>query len=99
MAKEWSCYCTEKLRREVGVEGETQLEALEKLEKLYNDGKIILDYNDLVDTQFTDCQYSREEIEILDEIVNYCESECPNTLNCKENKCVLFRIEKIITGE
>ena len=43
--------------------------------------------------------YTEKETQILNETTNFCESECGNVLNCAEEECILFRIEKIITGE
>lgn len=37
------------------------------------------------------------EEEILNEITNFCGNECGNVLNCAEDECVLYRIEKIVT--
>lgn len=36
--------------------------------------------------------------EILTEITNFCET-CPSKDCCPEDECVLFSIEKLITGD
>ncbi|MBP5407736.1 MAG: hypothetical protein J6Y42_01190 [Bacilli bacterium] len=37
--------------------------------------------------------------EILNEISDFCNNECPSHSNCSEEDCVLYRIEKIILEE
>lgn len=37
-------------------------------------------------------------LKILNEIATYCGEECCSSGCCPEEICVLFRIEKIITG-
>ena len=39
------------------------------------------------------------EDEILKEITSFCGEECCSNQNCPEEECVLYRIEKIVTGE
>lgn len=87
---------TETLQREVEIEAESEDEAIVKLEQDYNDSVIVLDYSDLVDTEFSNCKYTKKEIQIMGQIANFCEKECPSCQQCPEDECVLFRIEKII---
>ena len=41
-------------------------------------------------------KYTEQETQILNQISDYCQSECCSCDNCPEDDCVLFRIEKII---
>jgi hypothetical protein len=87
---------TETLQRDVEIEAEDDVEALQLLEDKYNKNEIILDYQDLVDTEFSNCKYTKKEIQILNQITNFCENECNECKCCPEETCILFRIEKII---
>lgn len=42
--------------------------------------------------------YSEKELKILTLITNFCENECGSCQDCPEEHCVLFNIEKVITG-
>lgn len=53
MNKKFTCVITEILQRKCEIEAETEDEALEILEQKYNSCEIILDYNDLVNTEFS----------------------------------------------
>lgn len=44
-------------------------------------------------------KYTKQEERILTLITNFCENECGERENCPENQCVLFNIEKVVTGE
>lgn len=88
-------YVTETLQREVDIEASDEFEALSKLEELYNDGEIVLDYSDLVNTDFTSTTNSKKEINIMGEIGDFC-NQCPSLTECPEGECVLYRIERII---
>jgi hypothetical protein len=90
---------TETLQRTCEIEAETEDEALEILEEKYYNEEIVLDYQDLIDTDFSNCRYSKKEMEMLNEIHWFCQLQCCEGLNnCSEDECVLFRIEKIIEG-
>jgi hypothetical protein len=90
---------TEVLQRKCEIEAETEDEALEILESKYYDEEIVLDSQDLIDTEFSNCGYSKKEIEIMNEIHSFCKYDCgEGVYNCAEEKCVLWRIEKIIAG-
>lgn len=89
-------YITETLQREVEVEAADENEAVEKTEELYKDSEVILDYSDLTNTEFSNCKYSEKEVQIMNQISNFCEKECGECQCCPEDTCVLFRIEKII---
>ena len=49
--------------------------------------------------QKNDSKYNDKEYSILQEVSEFCLYECSNKLNCLEEKCILFRIEKIITKQ
>lgn len=87
---------TETLQRECEIEAESEDEALQILEDKYHDCEIVLDYADLVDTEFSNCKYTKKEIQILNQITNFCKNDCAECECCVEDDCVLFRIEKII---
>lgn len=88
---------TETLQRECEIEANSEEEALEILEEKYNDCEIVLDYSDLVDTEFSNCKYTKKEINVMNEIHNFCKKECSEGVNnCAEDTCPLYRIEKII---
>ena len=42
-------------------------------------------------------KYSDTEYLILNEITGFCNYDCGNKLNCAEEECVLFRIEKMVS--
>ena len=44
-------------------------------------------------------KYTKKDEKILTLITNFCENECAECQNCPEEECVLFNIEKVITGE
>lgn len=92
----YKVYVTETLRRECEIEATSEDEALELLEEKYNESEIILDYSDLVDTEFSNCSHSKKEIETLNQISEFCKSECGDHDCCCEGDCVLYRIKKII---
>lgn len=87
---------TETLQRKCEVEAESEQQALETLEKKYRDSEIVLDYQDLVDTEFSNCSYSKKEKLIMGQIAAFCERECGENGCCPEGTCVLYRIQKII---
>ena len=90
---------TETLQRVCEIEAENEDEALEILEEKYYDEEIVLDDSDLIDTEFSNCEYSKKERHIMNEIQRFCENQCGEGVsNCAEEECVLFRIEKIIEG-
>lgn len=43
--------------------------------------------------------YTPEEEKILTLITDYCREQCPRCMSCAEENCVLWRIEKVCTGE
>ena len=43
--------------------------------------------------------YTKKEKEILTLITNFCGNECAECQCCPEEECVLFNIEKVITGD
>lgn len=88
-------YVTEILQREVEIEADSVEEALEILEKKHNDSEIVLDYSDVIVTEYADCSLREKDVAILEQIARHCE-ECPSRLNCLEGDCVFFRIERII---
>jgi hypothetical protein len=45
-----------------------------------------------------DTKYTDDEFNILMEISNYCECDCGNKENRSEEECILFRVERIISG-
>lgn len=94
--KTFDLVVTETLQREVEIEAEEESIAIEELEKKYNDGEIVLDYSDLIDTEFSNCKYTKKDIQVLDQISTFCENECSECNCCSEDNCVLYRIEKII---
>ena len=93
--KEFKLFVSELLQQEVEVEAENIEEALAELERLYHEGEVVLDYSNLIDTEFSNCELSKKEIQIMGEIGKFCE-ECPSCDCCPEGECVLYRIEKII---
>lgn len=90
-------WVTEILKREVDIEANNTVEALEKLEELYNEGEITLDYSDLADVGFSSCGITRNETLILNEITDFCK-ECPSNNCCPKDECVLHRIERVVLG-
>ena len=50
--KEFIVYITETLQRKVIVEANNDSEALDQVIDQYNNGEIILDYNDYLDVEF-----------------------------------------------
>ena len=50
--KEFVVYITETLQRKVIVEANNDSEALNQVINQYNNGEIILDYNDYLDVEF-----------------------------------------------
>lgn len=94
--KKFNLVVTETLQRDVEIEAEDEAEALRILEDEYSEGKICLDYQDLVDTEFSNCTYTKNEIQIMNQITKFCENECCENQCCSEDDCILFRIEKII---
>ena len=50
--KEFVVYITETLQRKVIVEANNDNEALNQVVDQYNNGKIVLDYNDYLDVEF-----------------------------------------------
>lgn len=93
MKPQFNIYITEKLRREIETEAETEQDALDNAEQLYNDSTIVLDYSDIIDTEFSSVPMSKSAINTLNEVHQCCEV-CPNNTSCIEDACVLFRIEK-----
>lgn len=98
MKDTYKLYITETLQRECEIEATSEEEALGVLEEKYNNNEIVLDYSDLIDSEFSNCTYTKKEIEILNEIHNFCANECCSCECCPENNCILFRIEQIITN-
>lgn len=45
-----------------------------------------------------DTYYTGKEFEILKNISEFCENNCNCNMNCLGKKCVLYRIENIITN-
>ncbi len=88
-------YVTEILQREVEVEAGTVEEALTALERKHKDSEIVLDYDDLIMTEYADCSLREKDVAVLEQIARQCE-ECPSRLQCTEGECVFFRIERII---
>lgn len=88
-------YVTEILQREVEIEAESVEEALITLEQKHNDSEIVLDYSDLIVTEYADCSLREKDVAVLEQIARHCE-ECPSYKNCKKEECVFFRIEKIV---
>lgn len=43
--------------------------------------------------------YNEKEVQILNEISEFCIHECTNLDNCADKECILRRIEIIISGE
>ena len=50
--KEFVVYITETLQRQVIVEANNDSEALDQVIDQYNNGEIVLDYNDYLDVEF-----------------------------------------------
>ena len=50
--KEFVVYITETLQKKVIVEATNDSEALDQVIDQYNNGKIVLDYNDYLDVEF-----------------------------------------------
>ena len=50
--KEYIVYITETLQRKVVVEANNDNEALNQVVDQYNNGEIVLDYNDYLDVEF-----------------------------------------------
>lgn len=88
-------YVTEILQREVEIEADTVEEALDVLEKKHKDSEIVLDYSDVIVTEYADCSLRKKDVAVLEQIARHCE-ECPSHQNCLEGECVFFRIERII---
>lgn len=61
MKEIYKVYVTETLRRECEIEAASEEEALQLLEEKYNENEIVLDYSDLADTEFSNC----DGIEVL----------------------------------
>ena len=96
----YSLVVTETLQRTVEIEAVNESDALEILERKYKDEEIVLDYQDLVNTEFTNSKYTEKETQILNEIHNYCKLECGEGVNnCVEENCPLYRIEQIIANK
>jgi hypothetical protein len=97
MNKVFNLVVTETLQRNVEIEAASESEALEILERKYYDEEIVLDNQDLIDTEFTNSKYTEKEIQILNQIHCFCKLECGEGLNnCVEENCPLYRIEQII---
>lgn len=39
-------------------------------------------------------KYNDKEFNVLKKISDFCKNDCGNALNCAEDKCILYRIEK-----
>ena len=96
--KKFNLVITETLQREVEIEANSENEALEILESKYYDEQLVLDYQDLINTEFTNSKYTEKETQILNTIHNHCKLEC-GVNNCVEENCPLYRIEQIITNK
>lgn len=73
--KTFQVFLTETLQRDFEIEAESEEDALKKLESLYENGKVYLDYSDLKDVEFSNCPYSKAEIELM------------NTRNVEDKLC------------
>lgn len=89
-------FVTEILQQEIEIESDDAIKALEIAEAQYNNGDIVLDYSNCVDVGFSNCGITRNEMQILNEITDFCDQECCSNNQCAESACVLFRIEKVI---
>lgn len=96
MKEKYKVCVTETLKRECEIEAASEEEALQLLEDKYKNSEIVLDYSDLVDTEFSNCGYNKKEIQILNQISEFCKNECGSCNCCCEDECILYRIEKII---
>lgn len=61
--KTYKIYITQTLQRELEVEAESKEEALNKIEEKFNNGELLLDYDDVIDTEFSNCKLSKKEIQ------------------------------------
>lgn len=83
----YKAYVRETLQREIEVEANSEEEAVQKIESMYYEGEVILDYSDLIDTKFCNCEMTKNEILIMNEISNFCENECSSKECCHEGEC------------
>ena len=44
-------------------------------------------------------KYTKKDRQILTLISNFCQNECGECQSCPEEECVLFNIERVVTGE
>lgn len=93
----YTVYVTEKLQRELEIAAPGPYEALDEAERLYHEGEVVLDYSDLVSTEFTSEPISRKEIDILDIIGKTCRN-CKNLESSSCSACSMKKIETLIQG-
>lgn len=93
MGKIYKVFVTETLRKEVEVEAFSEKESLELVEKAYNEGEIVLCYDELIDTEFSNCKLSKKEIEIHNLIKEYCDKKC---LKKCSRDCIIEKIKNVL---
>ena len=91
----YTVYVTEKLQRELEIAAPGPYEALDEAERLYHEGEVVLDYSDLVSTEFTSEPLSEKEMDILDIIGKTCR-KCVNMGSSLCMPCPMKRIETLI---
>ena len=88
--KIFKLFVRETLQRQVDIEAETIEDALKILESKYYDSEIVLDYSDLIDTEFCNCNFSKNEINIMYELTDFCDNHCLSSQCCPEEECVIY---------